>query len=99
MKSITVTGAHKSGDGMEFITASIYDKNNNLLKSKSSNYSVVIDLSDLSIIEKENCYIIVTYSRSKYAEQYGPLNRDWDNYPAGEPITAIATINNVIITY
>lgn len=97
-KQITVIGEHSTSP-REYLVVSVYDKNNKLIKTESGYYSITINLEDLSLLEKEGCWISINHSRSLYAYTYGPWNDLWDNYPAPVPITSVSGVNSVKITY
>lgn len=97
VKSITVNSEHTNPS--EYMTVNVYGGDDKLLKSNSGYDSVTVNLSDLSVVEKDGCWISVTYSRSRYAETLSAISSTWWNYPAAFPIDVTATIKNVVITY
>ena len=97
VKSVTVSGANSSTK--EYMTVSVYDSNNKLIKSSSGNGAVTVDLSELSITDKDGCWVSVYYSKSNFFEMLSSISSAWGNYPATFPLDVTATIKNVVITY
>ena len=97
VKSVTVSGEHSNP--YEYMTVIVYSGDNKLLKSNSGYDSVTVDLSDLSIIEKDGCWISVTYSRNKFSEALSVISSAWGNYPSTFSLNTTATIKSVSVMY
>ena len=97
VKSVTVSGEHTLPQ--EYMTVSVYDSNNKLIKSSSGYGTVTVDLSDLSIADKDGCWVSVYHSRSKSAEQYSAISSSWYNYPDTFALDITSTVKNIAVVY
>ena len=94
---MTVSGANSSTK--EYMTVSVYDSNNKLLKSSSGYGTVTVDLSDLSITDKDGCWVSVYHSRSRNEEQYSAISSSWYNYPDTFALDVKSTIKSITVSY
>lgn len=83
-------------------TIILKDANNNVIASKSGSGTLTLDVSSLSIFNKQGCYLVIGYNNtnSVYSEiGIGASGQNWDLWPSALPCDVTASVNNIIITY
>ena len=94
---MTVSGANTSPQ--EYMTVSVYDSNNKLIKSSSGYGTVTVDLSDLSITDRDGCWVSVYHSRSRNEEHCSVISSSWWNYPSTFALDVKSTIKSITVSY
>jgi hypothetical protein len=69
-----------------------------LLQSNTGSGSVTIDLSDLTLKQKDGCYITVSHNRNNYGERR-LTSAVWSVFPPEFSLDVYSTISNVVVTY